>query len=180
LKKIPAIGRLDVERNAFCLRALAEHFGEREQERHDRDQQRDLLVSPFPSRLSAAAAMFFTFDVMLDFVLDRVHAMAHVTLPRSPDLSKPPFCAPPDRALVTRADARCDRLPSAARYRPRCKFASSIRRRAQAALGWRAGRLREPTDAWRMSDAAHAGSRFPAGRAHRATVPSQAGQRAAI
>src|SRR5262249_42647827 len=33
LKKIPAIGRLDVERNAFCLRALAEHFGEREEER---------------------------------------------------------------------------------------------------------------------------------------------------
>ena len=117
LEKIPGIGRLDIEGDAFRLSALAEHFGERKQEGHHRDQQRDLLVPPFPDGLSAAAAVsvFLMFDVMLDFMLDRVHAVTHVILRAfsADDLSNQLSFArgAPTYAFVTLADARCGRLP---------------------------------------------------------------------
>src|SRR6516225_11147592 len=81
LEEIPGVGCLDVERNSFRLRAFAEHLGERQKERDHRDQQRDLLVPALRYRLSAAAMpVLLMFDLMLDFMLDRVHAMTHVAL----------------------------------------------------------------------------------------------------
>jgi hypothetical protein len=82
LEEIPGIGCPDVERNAFGLRTLAQGFGERQEKRKHRDQQRDLLVQALYQRFFPAAAMpvLLMLDVMLDFMLDRVHAMTHVAL----------------------------------------------------------------------------------------------------
>ena len=81
MEEIPGVGRLDVERNSFRLRAFAEHLGERQKERDHRDQQRDLLAPALRYRLSAAAMpVLLMFDLMLDSMLDRVHAVTHVAL----------------------------------------------------------------------------------------------------
>ena len=44
LEEIPEVRRLDLEVQRRGLRALAERFGERQEQRDHRDQQRDLLV----------------------------------------------------------------------------------------------------------------------------------------
>jgi hypothetical protein len=71
LEEIPGVGCLDVERDAFRLRTLPEHFGEREEKRDHRDQQRDLLV---PFSTIAAMCVLFVFNAVFDFMLDRVQA----------------------------------------------------------------------------------------------------------
>jgi len=65
------------------LRALAQGFGERQEKRNHRDQQRDLLVEAVRQPLflpAAAMPELLMLDVMLDLMLDRVHAMTHVAL----------------------------------------------------------------------------------------------------
>src|SRR5262245_40833378 len=142
-------------------------------------------------------SVFFVLDLVLDFMLDRVHAMAHdLTLPGlsgADDVSKRRYfargvdsaagpaaqrtAADTDRChrLVMRADARCGTLPAAVRYRPRCRSAWSTARRDRAAPGSRAGRRRAPTGGWRRNGEAQAETRAPAGRAGRAAAPWRAG-----
>src|SRR6202012_5182559 len=63
------------------LRALAEGFRKRQEQRQHRDQQRNLLVAA----VQAVRAMdLAVLDLMLDLMLNRFHAFAHVASPSAP------------------------------------------------------------------------------------------------
>src|SRR5262249_2976239 len=163
------------------LGALAERFGERQEQRDNRDQQRDFLVPALHPVPVTAVRLLLVLDLVIDLMLNCVHAMAHDQSPCpspkhdgiEPGGIRKEFAAWRGcrRTRVTRADGRRGRPRAAARHRSRCRSAWSTATHARAAPESTAGRRLGPADGWRRSDAARAALQSPAGRARRAASP---------
>ena len=83
MEERPQVCGLDVVAEGTCLRTLAEGFGERQKQRHNANEQCDLLVDVI-EEVRVAPLLIAVFDLVIDLVLHRVHAVCHgISHPRS-------------------------------------------------------------------------------------------------
>ena len=139
LEERPQVRGFDVLADGFGLRALAQRFRQRQEQRDDSDQQRDLLVGAgsvlgvFRMLHAFVGAHVFLLLAVTGHTIERTNTAQDALRGSTNDMTA---------CMSARGDAPSCRLPAAARCRCRCRSAWSRARRGRAIPGSRAGRRR--------------------------------------